>query len=176
MKLYLSSEGLEKNKYILEEWKKNNGNKILVIPNGKDYVGEKTREKIIEEKTTCLTNMGFEIKILDLREYFNKEEALKKDIIEYRCFYVMSGNVFVLRQAMKLSGFDKYIKEISKKEEYLYIGYRAGSCVLSPTLRYLDLIYEPINPYNNGPIIYDGINLINYVFVPHYKSKRKKKN
>ena len=52
MKLYLSSEGLGNKKYVLEEWKNNNGNKILVIPNSKDYV--------------------------------------------------MGGNVFVLRQAMKL--------------------------------------------------------------------------
>ena len=170
MKLYLSSEGLGNKQYILEEWKNNNGNKILVIPNSKDYVDEETRKNKIEDKTKCLADMGFEIKILDLREYFNKEQALINDIKEYNCFFVIGGNVFVLRQAMKLSGFDKYIKEVSDKEGYLYIGYSAGCCVLSPTLKCLDLVDKPINPYNNEPVIYDGIDLIDYVFVPHYKS------
>ena len=173
MKLYLSSEGLGNKQYILEKQKNNNENKILVIPNSKDYVDEETRKNKIEDKTKCLADMGFEIKILDLREYFNREQALINDIKKYRCFYVMGGNVFVLRQAMKLSGFDKYIKEISNKEGYLYIGYSAGCCVLSPTLKCLDLVDKPINPYNNEPVIYDGINLIDYVFVPHYKSNHK---
>lgn len=53
MKLYLSSEGLWNKKYILEEWKNNNGNKIFVIPNSKDYVNEETRKKKIENKTKC---------------------------------------------------------------------------------------------------------------------------
>lgn len=173
MKLYLSSEGLGNKTYVLEEWKNNNGNKILVIPNSKDYIDDETRKKKIQDKTRCLIDMGFKIKVLDLRKYFNKEKELREDIKEYRCFYVIGGNVFVLRQAMKLSGFDEYLKEIAKKENYLYIGFSAGSSILSPTLKGLDIIDEPINPYNSDNVIYDGINLIDYVFLPHYKSNHK---
>ena len=39
--------------------------------------------------------MGFEIKVLDLKKYFHKEKKLVNDIKDYRCFYVMGGNVFV---------------------------------------------------------------------------------
>ena len=58
MKLYLSSEGLGNKKYILEEWKNNNWNKILVIPNSKDYIDEKTRKKKIEDKILLTQTFG----------------------------------------------------------------------------------------------------------------------
>lgn len=172
MKLYLSSEGLGNKRYILEEWKKQNGNKVLVIPNAKDYLSEENRKKKIIEKTTDLIELGFEIKVLDLKKYFNSQN-LQKDIKDYKCFFVMGGNVFILRQAMYLSGFDTYLKQIANKEDYLYIGYSAGSCVLSPTLKGLDIVDNPINPYNKDKIIFDGLGLIDYIFIPHYKSNNK---
>lgn len=82
----------------------------------------------------------------------------------------MGGNVFVLRQAMKYSGFDIFLKEISNNDNYLYIGYSAGSCVLSQKLDIFKYVDDSINFYNKDEVIYDGINLINYVFIPHYKS------
>ena len=44
---------------------------------------------------------------------------------------------------MKFSGFDNYIRELAKKEKYLYSGYSAGICVLSAQLNGLDLVDEP---------------------------------
>ena len=77
---------------------------------------------------------------------------------------------FALRQAMYLSGFDEYLKTIKDDKNYLYAGYSAGICVLSPSLRGLELVDEPINPYNEENVIYDGLNIIDFVPVPHYKS------
>lgn len=171
MKLYLSSDGLGNKKYILEEWKKENDNKILVVPNAKDYLSEKERREKIEEKTRDLIEMGFEIEVLDLKKYFSGKN-LEDDIKNYHCFYIIGGNVFILRKAMQLSKFDVYLKEISKKDRYLYIGFSAGSCVLSPTLKYIDILDEPINIYNDDNVIYDGLNLINYIFVPQHKSNK----
>lgn len=54
----------------------------------------------------------------------------------------MGGNVFVLRQSMKHSGFDIFLKEISNDDNYLYIGYSAGSCVLS---KRLDIFKNVVN-------------------------------
>lgn len=75
---------------------------------------------------------------------------------------------------MKHSGFDIFLKEISNDDNYLYIGYSAGSCVLSKRLDIFKNVDEPINYYNKDEIIYDGINLIDYVFIPHYKSNYHK--
>ena len=84
--------------------------------------------------------------------------------------FVIGGNTYTLRMAMKYSGFDEYIKEAANKEEYLYAGYSAGICVLSPTLYGLDIVDEPLNPYNDNPVSYEGLELLDYIPVPHYKS------
>ena len=109
-----------------------------------------------------------------LKEYFDKFDELNKICQNYNTFCVMGGNVFVLRQAMKYSGFDVFLKEINADDDYLYIGYSAGSCVLSEQLDILKTVDEPIDFYNKGEIIYDGIGLIRYTFIPHYKSNYHK--
>ena len=174
MKLYLSSYKLGNKTEFLKKWIEENDNSIVLITSARDAKEQNDIEKQkIKDNIKMLENIGFKVTKISLKKYFNKKTELKEILKQYHAFCVIGGNVFVLRQAMKLSGLDEYIKEISNEEEYLYIGYSAGSCVLSPTLKCLDLVDEPINPYNDEPVIYDGINLINYVFVPHYKSNHK---
>ncbi len=174
MKLYLSSYKLGNKTEFLKKWIEENDNSIVLITSARDAKEQNDIEKQkIKDNIKMLENIGFKVTKISLKKYFNKKAELKEILKQYHAFCVIGGNVFVLRQAMKLSGFDEYIKEISNEEEYLYIGYSAGSCVLSPTLKCLDLVDEPINPYNDEPVIYYGINLINYVFVPHYKSNHK---
>lgn len=72
---------------------------------------------------------------------------------------------------MKYSGFDEYIIEKINRDKYLYAGYSAGICVLAPKLNALDLVDEPINPYNNEGAIYEGLNILDFVPVLHYKSE-----
>lgn len=74
---------------------------------------------------------------------------------------------------MKLSGFDKYLIDNANNKNFLYIGYSAGSCVLSKSLNGFELVDNPLNPYNNNEVIYEGIGLIDYVIAPHYKSNHK---
>jgi dipeptidase E len=47
---------------------------------------------------------------------------------------VSGGNVFVLRQAMKLSGLDQILITKSEHDNFVYGGYSAGCCVLSKML------------------------------------------
>lgn len=49
-------------------------------------------------------------------------------------------------------------------------GYSAGICVLAPRLNGLDLVDEPINPYNCDGAMYEGLNILDFVPAPHYKS------
>ena len=86
----------------------------------------------------------------------------------------MGGNVFVLRQAMKYSGFDTILEEKKNDKDCLYIGYSSGCCVLSKDIAIYKDVDEPINFYNQGKIIYEGIGLIDYIFIPHYKSNYHK--
>ena len=170
MKLYLSSYRLGNDTSVLKDWLLTHDNNILVIPNALDVFPDVERKSnSIEDKNKDLVELGFVPKILDLRNYFSKPEDLKNDIKDYKSFFVQGGNTFTLRRAMKLSGFDNYLKSISEKPDYLYSGFSAGICVLAKDLHGLDLVDDPnIDPYDYGKIIWDGVGLIDFVPVPHF--------
>lgn len=172
MNSYLSSYKLGNNVSYLKRWIKENDNKILLIKNARDTKEQNEAEKnIIHQDIKMLEEIGFNVTILDLKEYFNKSDELKKFITNnYRAFCVIGGNVFVLRKAMQLSGFDSYLKENYNNDDLLYIGYSAGICVLSPSLVGLELVDDKINIYNSDEIIEEGLGLIDYSIAPHYKS------
>ena len=171
MKLYLSSYKIGSKESTLKQWISKHGNKIVLIANSRDHFEDKERVKTgIQKDIEMLTNLGFDVVNISLRDYFGDYEGLKKALENYNAFFVIGGNSFVLRKAMQLSGFDKYLKENINNDNFLYAGYSAGICVLAPKLNGLEIVDEPINPYNADEIIYDGIGLLKYVPVPHYKS------
>lgn len=171
MLLYLSSYKLGNEIEVLKNWIKEHGNQIVLIANSRDWSPESERkEESILRDCAILKEIGFDVKRIDLREYFGKEEKLRQDLEKERAFFVIGGNTFTLRLAMKYSGFDNYLIEISNSDKYLYAGYSAGICVLAPRLNGLDLVDEPINPYNSEGALYEGLNILDFVPVPHYKS------
>ncbi len=119
-----------------------------------------------------LEQCGFYVKILDLKKYFGKAKELEEELRIYKAFCIIGGNVFVLRKSMELSGFDNFLIH-NKNNDILYIGYSAGSCVLSTNLRGLELVVPPVNPYNSDYVNYSEIGLISNLIVPHYKSNHK---
>jgi dipeptidase E len=73
---------------------------------------------------------------------------------------------------MYLSGFDKLLVEKNNDANFVYGGYSAGICILSPSLKGLELV-DPSNKkvYSNNPeTIWDGLGIVDYSFAPHYKS------
>ena len=173
MLLYLSSYKLGNRISDLKAWIKDNGNKILLIANARDAKVQNELEKEkVEQNIKMLENIGFEVEILDLKKYFKDSKKLYEDLKQYNSFCVIGGNVFVLRQAMKLSGFDKYLCD-NISNNMLYVGYSAGCCVLAKNLNGYQIVDQPINPYNDNDVIYEGIGLIDYNIAPHYKSKHK---
>ena len=174
MQLYLSSFKLGNKQEFLKDWANRKSNKILLIPNARDLkVYDKEEKEKIQQYVKMLEDVGFKVTLLDLKKYFNDNKKLYEDIRSYNAFCVTGGNVFVLRQAMKLSGFDKYLKDNRINSNMLYVSWSAGSCVLSDNLKGLDLVDEPVNPYNDDEIMYEGISFLNYCLVPHYKSDHK---
>lgn len=167
MKFYLSSYkvGNESGKL-----RKLSGKKLAYISNALDFSNDSERRKISEEKDYAdLHKLGFSIEKIDLRKYFGKKEDLKKKLQSFDIVWVRGGNVFVLRQAMKLSGFDSVISEI----DIVYGGYSAGVCVLGPSLKYLDVVDDKTaDPYKTN-IIWDGLNLIDFLIIPHFQSGHK---
>ena len=174
MKLYLSSYKLGNKTEELKKWIKEHDNKICLIPNARDVYpdGEKKTSKIYSDLQE-LTDLGFEVTILSLKEYFNKKDELLEKLKEFHAFYVIGGNAFALRQAMYLSRFDKYLKTIKDNPNYLYVGCSAGICVLAKDMHGLEMCDDPnINPYGIDTL-WEGLGYFDYLFLPHYQSDHK---
>lgn len=126
---------------------------------------QERRVKDIEQ----LESIGVSVEPLDLRKYFGKKEELARKLSEVGLIWSSGGNVYDLRIAMRLSGFDEILKDLMDKE-VVYGGYSASVCVLSPTLKGYHLV-DSIegNPYGHE-VIWDGLGLIDWQFAPHFNS------
>ena len=173
MLLYLSSQKLGNRVDVLKKWIKEHDNKILLIFNALDAKGQDVINKNVLEDKKLLEEIGFDVSICDLKNYFDCPEKLRADFTQYHAFCVMGGNVFLLRQAMKYSGFDQFLKGISSSD-YLYIGYSAGSVILSKDLSGFRGIDDEVFYRSKADLLYEGLSLIDYLFIPHYQSNYRK--
>ncbi|OGE81308.1 MAG: hypothetical protein A2826_01990 [Candidatus Doudnabacteria bacterium RIFCSPHIGHO2_01_FULL_43_23] len=169
MKLYLSSYKIGNKPDKLKEFAL--GKKIGFIPNAIDFVDPKPRQESNDKSLRDLTDLGIDTEILDLKDYFGKKEKLRAKINSLGGVWVRGGNTFVLRKAMKLSGFDEIITSIDR-DDFLYGGYSAGICVLAPSLEALQIVDDPTAiPYiQSKEVILEGLGILDYIILPHYKS------
>jgi len=174
MKFYLSSYKLGNEITKLKELIPADNKKTAYISNALDFSDDLERRKQSEQADIeQLNEVGLnDVEKIDLRDYFGKKAKLEKKLSEFGIIWVRGGNCFVLRQAMKLSGLDEILKDLLKKENILYGGYSAGVCVLAPTLKGMELVDDPnVKPYDNQKeTIWDGVGILDYTIVPHYKS------
>ncbi len=170
MKFYLSSYRMGNSVAKLRRMMPKN-KKVGLILNALDYTS--IDERKVKEKIKVLNRIGFEPEILDLKMYFGKQKELEKKLAELGAVWVNGGNTFVLRQAMRLSSFDKIFNNLLKRKDFLYGGYSAGICVLAKDLHGLEIVDDPHQrPYSKKyKIIWKGLGLLNYMILPHYKSK-----
>lgn len=174
MKFYLSSYKLGNETAKLKELVPANNRKIGYIPNALDFSGAnpEKRKSHIEKDIKSLQDLQFEVELLDLKDCFGKKEELRKKIAGLGGVFISGGNVFVLRQAMKISGFDEILKEISARDDFVYAGYSAAGCVLSPDLKAYQIVDDATDtPYEElKEVIWEGLAFIDYAFLPHWDS------
>lgn len=174
MKLYLSSYKLGDEIETLKQWLASTQKRVGYIPNAFDFTGmpPENRMKHMEFDMEELKALGFTVEVLDLRDYFGKKDRLREKLKHLDMLWVSGGNTFVLRQAMRLSGFDELIEELKQRGDFVYGGYSAACCVLSPSLKGLQIVDDPSNhPYEGAKeTIWEGLALIDYAFLPHFDS------
>lgn len=168
MKLYLSSHklGNKVDKLIeLVGWRK-----IGFIPNALDYVDEPSYTESNINNMNDLINLWIKTELLDLKDYFWKQEELEKKIDTLGWVWVRWWNTYILRQAFALSGLDNIVQNI-EREDFIYWWYSAGACLAWPTLQRLDIVDDlTLKPYGNHETIRDGLQLVDYCIAPHYQS------
>jgi dipeptidase E len=174
MKLYLSSYKLGDETETLKQWLASTQKRVGYVPNAFDFIGMKpeSRAEHMDFDRKELEALGFSVEVLDLRDYFGKKDALGEKLKALDMLWVSGGNTFVLRQAIRLSGFDELITELQQRADFVYGGYSAACCVLSPTLKGLQIVDDPTNyPYEAlKETLWEGLGLIDYAFLPHFDS------
>ena len=174
MKFYLSSykigDQAERLRGMLTPTKRVLG----YIPNALDYedVDSVKKEHSFQDAVIGFQALGIRLELLDLQQYFAKTEELEKKLEHLGGLWVRGGNVFVLRQAMKLSGLDELLVKLQANNNFVYGGYSAAGCVLSPTLQCYQIVDDATQlPYpQQHHVIWEGLGLIGYAFLPHYES------
>lgn len=171
MKLYLSSYRLGQGSAELKKLVVNK--KAAIIANALDFSTDLVRKNsTISRELADIGSLGFEAEVLDLRNYFHKSDALFSKLAQFGLFWVIGGNTFILRKAMKISGFDKWLLDQRENKDLVYAGYSAGVCVLSPSLKGLEIVDDP-NEKAAGyddTVIWQGLGIIDWAFAPHYRS------
>lgn len=171
MKLYLSSYEIgNKGEKLIDLAPKKT---IGYIPNARDYTPVDLARKVkrTSEDMQKLTDLGFQVEMLDLRDFFGETENLRNKLNSLGSVFVSGGNTFILRQAMLLSGMDIILEEL-KKTDFCYAGYSAGGCVLAPNLRSYSIVDDATQtPYEDcKETIWEGLNFVDFAFMPHWDS------
>lgn len=176
MKFYLSSYEIGDSQYQEQftQMLQGTNKHIGYISNALDFSvpeNPKGLEERISNDIQNLENCGAIVEGINLRDYFNQPEKLADKLFMLPGVFLIGGNTFILRQAFVLSGFDNWIhKNITTN--FIYGGYSAACCILSPSLKGLQIVDNPNdNPYTEmQETMCEGLNILSYAFLLHYKS------
>ncbi len=169
MNLFLSSENVGDYPDVFLDLMRDN--KLAYIGNAKDDASAEERTSQILKHKTQFESYGLQFGEIDLREYFDSK--VPKDILDnYDAVWCPGGNTFLLRSAMKQSGFDKILVQKIKDNELVYGGSSAGSVVVGPTLHGTENGDDPSAVKNiyKSEIVWEGLGVTDFVVIPHVGS------
>ncbi len=151
------------------------GKRAVIIENALDNISPAARELYRREAydpVSELASLGIAGTPLDLRDYFGDPIGLRAALSHVDLAWVTGGNAFVLRRAMKQSGFDDVITGMLDNDEIVYGGFSAGAVVAAPSLEGIHLMDDPDEapPGYCRETIWDGLGLIDHAIVPHFRS------
>jgi dipeptidase E len=145
--------------------------RAAIIVNALDNMPE-GRAHWLRAQTDKLARLGFSVVELDLRNYFGAADKLKQFLSGIDLVWINGGNAFILRRAMKQSGFDVLIKTSVARDEIVYAGFSAASVIAFDSLKGLELVDDPNDvPSDYDPdIVWEGLGLVPFALAVHFKS------
>lgn len=148
------------------------GRKALFIENARDYYPDERRANDLKEKLGMMSELGFDVEELDLRNYFGKPSELREFLDSYQpdLIYASGGNVFLLATAYHLSGFDEILREDLAKDKYAYGGFSAGIMSVCKTIKFYGhdhLVPERVPEVYGVDAVLNGVGLVDYQLIPH---------
>lgn len=140
--------------------------------NAGDIYGDTKRPDYLEKEVAKMRAIGLEAEELDLRDYFEDNTGLEDRLKHYGLLWAMGGNSFVLRRAMRLSGFDKLVGGFVNDNSLVYGGFSAGAVVATKTLRGIELVDDPNSVPEDYPqnVVWEGLGFVDFSIAPHYRS------
>lgn len=170
MRLYLSSFLFGND----PEWLKTfcgSRRQVALILNALDH-NEASRVAFLQSQSKTLETLGFSVVEIDLREFFGKPEQLADALRAVEVLWVNGGNTFILRRAMRQSGFDVVALPLIQNGLLLYGGFSAGCAVLHPDLHGIELSDDPVlvPEFYQRETIWEGLGLLKFHLAVHYNS------
>jgi dipeptidase E len=152
------------------------GGRVGVISNAVDFIPAADRQayaRNVFDPIADFRDRGLDAYDLDLRAHFRRPQALLAELERTDLVWAVGGNAFLLRRAMRQSGFDAIAPGLVWAGRLAYGGWSAGACVAAPSLRGLELMDDPAvlaEGYDPEPV-WEGLGLIDAAIVPHYRSE-----
>ncbi|WP_041451148.1 Type 1 glutamine amidotransferase-like domain-containing protein [Hoyosella subflava] len=147
--------------------------RVGVIANAADGWPSAARDWAVTSEFTMLRPLGYEPEEIDLRAFIGAPNETVEHLRTYPLIWVRGGNTFVLRARMAQSGADAALQELVGTGAVAYGGYSAGACILSPSLRGLELFDDPaeVPLVCAATPIWEGLGIVTFQIVPHYQSE-----
>lgn len=164
MKLLLTSAGTNVKEEIL---------KILPKPPSKLKLAhiitastpEPNKDYVINDKQRML-DLGFDVEDIDIE---GKNEAKLRILLHDKdIICVQGGNTFHLLKHVRLSGFDKVVKDFINQGK-IYIGISAGSFIACPTIE--QAVWKTKASGDFGVTDFTALNLVPFLIFAHFKEE-----
>ncbi len=143
------------------------------IPNRSRIVFVPTAGNVYENPTfvyddfSKLQSAGYRLTNIDLSQI--SASQLRQAIDQNDAIYVAGGNSFYLLDELKKFGHDKIIIDAVNRE-IPYVGASAGAAILGPSIAPMQFLDDALK----APDLrnYDGLNLIDFVPMPHFGTEK----
>jgi dipeptidase E len=171
MRLYLSSFRLGNRPDALLDLL-DGGRRTAVIVNATDDKTDEERVASYERERADLTDLGLDPYELDLRDHFDRPDALRERLEDIDLLWVRGGNVFVLRRALARCGAEELLIELLAADAFVSAGYNAGAVVLTPSLHGIELVDDPadVPPGYPPEIVWNCLGVVPFHIAPHYRT------